>query len=263
MYLDKLGSSLALLGRGTLALLGALGAVIIFAAQSFAHMVRPPFYPREFALALLNIGWLSLPVVGLTAIFTGGALVLQIYAGGARFNAEAVVPQIVAIGMVRELGPVLVGLMVAARVTSSIAAEIATMKVTEQIDALVTLSTHPMKYLVAPRVLAAILSVPVLVAVGDVIGIAGGYLVATGTLGFNAATYLQNTVDFLEARDILSSLVKGAVFGWLAALMGCWFGLGSERGAMGVGRATKSSVEAAAVLILAANFILTGIFFSL
>ncbi|MEM8577518.1 MAG: ABC transporter permease [Pseudomonadota bacterium] len=254
---------LAALGRATLALLAGIGRLVLFTAGTLSHMVRPPFYPRELGVALLNIGWLSLPVVGLTALFTGGALALQIYAGGARFNAEAVVPQIVAIGMVRELGPVLVGLMIAARVTSSIAAEIATMKVTEQIDALVTLSTNPMKYLVAPRVLAAILTVPLLVAVGDTIGIAGGWAVATGTLDFNSAAYLRNTVNFLEARDIASSLVKGAAFGGLAALMGCWYGLGSGRGAMGVGQATKSSVEAAAVLILAANFILTGVFFSL
>ena len=226
-------------------------------------MLRPPFYPREFFASLLNIGWLSLPVVGLTAIFTGGALALQIYSGGARFNAEAVVPQIVAIGIVRELGPVLVGLMIAARVTSSIAAEIATMKVTEQIDALVTLSTHPMKYLVAPRVAAALITVPLLVAVGDIIGIAGGYTVATQNLGFNAAAYIKNTVDFLELRDIVSSLVKGCAFGGIAATMGCYYGMQSGRGAQGVGAATKSSVEAAAILILAANFVLTGVFFSL
>lgn len=255
--------SLAAIGRVFLGMLAAIGRVSQFGASSLRHMLSPPFYPREFGLALLNIGWLSLPVVGLTAIFTGGALALQIYAGGARFNAEAVVPQIVAIGMVRELGPVLVGLMIAARVTSSIAAEIATMKVTEQIDALVTLSTHPMKYLTAPRVLAATLVVPVLVAVGDIIGIFGGYAVATGTLGFNAAAYIQNTVDFLQLRDITSSLAKGAVFGCIAALMGCYFGMNSGRGAQGVGRATKGSVEAAAVLILAANFVLTGVFFSL
>ncbi|MGY9012937.1 MAG: MlaE family ABC transporter permease, partial [Rhodobacterales bacterium] len=138
---------------------------------------------------------------------------LQIYAGGARFNAEAVVPSIVAIGMVRELGPVLGGLMVAARVASSIAAELGTMKVTEQIDALVTLSTDPMKFLTLPRVLAATLAMPVLVAVGDTIGIMGGYLVAVSRLDFNAATYLANTVDFLQLWDILSGLVKGAVFG--------------------------------------------------
>ncbi|MBO9464950.1 ABC transporter permease [Tropicibacter sp. R15_0] len=251
------------LGRATLGAMAAIGRVTLFALQTLSHMIRPPFYGREFLVALLNIGWLSLPVVGLTAIFTGAALALQIYSGGARFNAEAVVPQIVAIGMVRELGPVLVGLMIAARVTSSIAAEIATMKVTEQIDALVTLSTNPMKYLVAPRVLAALVTVPALVAVGDVIGIFGGYAVATGSLGFNAAAYLKNTVDFLEGLDVLSSLVKGCAFGGIAALMGCYYGMHSGRGAQGVGRATKGSVEAAAVLILAANFLLTGVFFSL
>ncbi|MFD3189329.1 MlaE family ABC transporter permease [Sedimentitalea sp. HM32M-2] len=251
------------LGRAVLTFLALTGSVAIFAARAASHILRPPFYPREFANALMNIGWLSLPVVGLTAIFTGGALALQIYSGGARFNAEAVVPQIVAIGMVRELGPVLVGLMIAARVTSSIAAEIATMKVTEQIDALVTLSTHPMKYLVAPRVLAALITVPLLVAIGDIIGIGGGYVVAVQNLGFNAAAYLQNTVDFLESRDVVSSLVKGAVFGVIAALMGCYYGMQSGRGAQGVGSATKNSVESAAILILAANFVLTGVFFSL
>lgn len=253
---------LALIGRSVLTLLASVGRISLDMLDAFSHMLRPPFYPREFLNALLNIGWLSLPVVGLTAIFTGGALALQIYSGGARFNAEAVVPQIVAIGMVRELGPVLVGLMIAARVTSSIAAEIATMKVTEQIDALVTLSTHPMKYLTAPRLLAALITVPALVAVGDVIGIAGGYVVATQNLGFNPVVYLKNTVDFLEPLDIISSLVKGAAFGGIAALMGCYYGMNSGRGAQGVGRATKSSVEAAAVLILAANFVLTGVFFS-
>jgi phospholipid/cholesterol/gamma-HCH transport system permease protein len=256
-------SPIGALGRAVLGAFASVGRVTLFAAQTISHMLRPPFYGREFAMALMNIGWLSLPVVGLTAIFTGAALALQIYAGSARFSAEAVVPQIVAVGMVRELGPVLVGLMIAARVTSSIAAEIATMKVTEQIDALTTLSTHPMKYLVAPRVLAGLLVVPVLVGIGDIIGIFGGYAVATGPLGFNAASYLKNTVDFLEPLDVVSSLVKGGFFGFLAALMGCYFGMNSGRGAQGVGRATKSSVEAAAVLILAANFLLTGAFFSL
>ena len=258
----SLTAPLAALGRVVLGVMAAIGRISFFAFSTVTHILRPPYYPREFGHALLHIGWLSLPVVGLTAIFTGGALALQIYAGGARFNAEAVVPQIVAIGMVRELGPVLVGLMIAARVTSSIAAEIATMKVTEQIDALVTLSTHPMKYLTAPRVLAALITVPLLVGIGDIIGIFGGFAVGTGTLGFNPATYLRNTADFLEPLDIISSLTKGAVFGFIAALMGCYYGMNSGRGAQGVGGATKGSVEAAAVLMLAANFVLTGVFFS-
>ncbi|MGR3712146.1 MAG: MlaE family ABC transporter permease [Shimia sp.] len=238
-----------------------VGNFTLFLLSAISHIFRPPFHAREFMQAMFNIGWLSLPVVGMTAIFTGGALALQIYDGSSRFSVESVVPQIVAIGMVRELGPVLVGLMVAARVTSSIAAEIATMKVTEQIDALTTLSTHPMKYLVAPRVLAATLVVPILVGIGDIIGIYGGFVVATEQLGFNPATYIRNTADFLQPNDIISSLIKGGAFGAIAAIMGCYFGMHSGRGAQGVGQATKSSVQAAAVLILAANFLLTSLFF--
>ncbi len=256
-------AALASLGAAVLAGLATLGRFAIFTGRTLSHLVRPPFYGREFGAALLQIGYFSLPVVGMTALFTGGALALQIYAGGSRFNAQELVPQIVAVGIVRELGPVMVGLMVAARVTSSIAAEIATMKVTEQIDALVTLSTHPLKYLTLPRVLAATLVMPALVGIGDAIGILGGWLVGIWRLGFDASTYIHNTVDFLEARDIISSLTKGAAFGFIAALTGCYAGMQAGRGAMGVGRATKSSVVLAAVLILAANLILTEAFFSL
>lgn len=253
---------LAWIGRMALGMLAATGRVALFASAAVAHLFRPPFYLREFGHALLQIGWLSLPVVGMTALFTGGALALQIYAGGARFSAESVVPSIVAIGMTRELGPVLGGLMVAARVASSIAAEIGTMKVTEQIDALTTLSTNPVKYLVVPRVLAATLAMPALVAVGDAIGILGGYLVGVNRLGFNPATYLKNTADYLELWDVGSGLVKGAVFGFIVAVMGCYYGMHSGRGAQGVGRATKGAVVAASVLILAANYLLTEVFFS-
>ncbi len=255
-------STLASIGRPALSILAAIGRVAMFAGQIISHMFRPPFYPREFLQSLLQIGWFSLPVVGLTAVFTGGALALQIYSGGARFNAETVVPSIVAIGMVRELGPVLGGLMVAARVASSIAAELGTMKVTEQIDALVTLSTNPLKYLAVPRVLAATLAVPVLVATGDAIGIAGGWLVGITRLDFNSATYIKATVDFLEPWDIGSGLVKGAAFGFIVAVMGCYHGMNSTRGAQGVGAATKSAVVAASVLILAANYLLTEVFFT-
>ena len=242
-------------------MLASFGRVAIFAANVVSHILRPPFYPREFLQALMQIGWFSLPVVGMTALFTGGALALQIYAGGARFSAEAVVPAIVAIGMARELGPVLGGLMVAARVASSIAAEIGTMKVTEQIDALTTLSTNPMKYLVAPRLLAATLAVPVLVAAGDSIGIMGGWLVGVNALGFNSASYLSNSWAYLERWDVVSGLVKGGFFGLVVALSGCWFGMTAGNGAAGVGRATTNAVVAASVGILAVNFALTGLFF--
>jgi phospholipid/cholesterol/gamma-HCH transport system permease protein len=258
----RLLAPVAGLGRATLGLLAALGRIAFFTGQVLSHMLRPPFYLREFLHAVMQIGWFSLPVVGLTAVFTGGALALQIYSGGARFNAEMVVPNIVAIGIVRELGPVLGGLMVAARVASSIAAEIGTMKVTEQIDALVTLSTNPVKYLAVPRVAAATLTVPVLVAVGDAIGIAGGWLVGVNRLGFNSSTYLQSTVNFLEGWDIVSGLIKGAAFGFIVALMGCYHGMTSGRGAQGVGQATKSAVVSASVMILATNYLLTELFFT-
>jgi len=260
--MSMIARALAALGRQVFAALAGIGRLALFTGQAVSHLVRPPFYGREFAQALVQIGWLSLPVVGLTALFTGGALALQIYAGGARFNAETVVPSIVAIGLTRELGPVLGGLMVAARVASSIAAEIGTMKVTEQIDALTTLSTNPMKYLTLPRVLAATLAVPLLVGVGDVIGIMGGFLVGVGRLDFNAATYMHNTLDFLEGWDVLSGMIKGAVFGFIVALMGCYYGMNSGRGAQGVGRATKAAVVTASVLILASNYVLTEVFFS-
>ena len=257
-----LTSPLAAIGRPTLSGLALLGRMAAFAASVISHLLRPPFYFREFWTALIQIGWLSLPVVGLTAIFTGGALALQIYAGGSRFGAEIAVPAIVAIGMTRELGPVLGGLMVAARVSSSIAAEIGTMKVTEQIDALVTLSTNPVKYLAVPRVLAATLAMPLLVAVGDSIGIAGGWLVGVERLDFNSASYLKNTITYLQFWDIGSGLAKGAVFGFIVSLMGCFYGMNSSRGAQGVGRATKSAVVAASVLILSTNYLMTEVFFT-
>jgi phospholipid/cholesterol/gamma-HCH transport system permease protein len=251
----------ASIGRSTLELLGAIGRIALFTAETVAHLFRPPWYPAELGQQLLRIGYFSLPVVGLTALFTGGALALQIYAGGARFNAETVVPSIVAIGIVRELGPVLGGLMVAGRVSSSIAAEIGTMRVTEQIDALTTLSTNPMKYLVLPRVLAATLAMPVLVLIADIIGVMGGYLVSTARLEFNAGAYIKNTLDFLETSDVTSGLVKAAVFGFLLALMGCYHGYNSGRGARGVGQATTNAVVSASILILAANYVLTEVFF--
>ena len=237
------------------------GKISLFVISTYTHIIRPPFYWRELLSRIFNIGYLSLPVVGLTALFTGAALALQIYSGGARFNAESVVPSIVAIGMVRELGPVLGGLMVAGRVSASIAAEIGTMKVTEQIDALTTLSTNPMKYLTVPRVLAATLSLPILVAIGDIIGIMGGYLVAINRLDFNSATYLNNTLSFLEGDDIMSGLIKASVFGFIVAIMGCFHGMNSDRGAQGVGKATTNAVVSASVLILTTNYLLTELFF--
>jgi phospholipid/cholesterol/gamma-HCH transport system permease protein len=167
----------------------------------------------------------------------------------------------VVLGITRELGPVIAGLMVAGRVAAAIAAEIGTMRVTEQIDALTTLSTNPFKYLVVPRLIAAVVSMPILVAVADSIGVLGGYVVGTQSLGFNGAVYMRNTMDFVTNSDIVSGLVKAAAFGFIIALMGCFHGFNSKGGAQGVGAATTAAVVSASILILAANYLMTSILF--
>ncbi|MDD9798258.1 MAG: ABC transporter permease [Alphaproteobacteria bacterium] len=253
---------LAKIGHYTLGFLTHTGRLCVFMAQAVLAMCQPPFYFRLIGQQILRIGYFSLPVVALTSFFTGGVLALQIYYGGNEFNSETIVASIVALGITRELGPVLGGLMVAGRVSSAIAAEIGTMRVTEQIDALTTLSTNPFKYLVAPRLLAAILCLPVLVLLADIIGVMGGFIVGTQTLDFNAATYIQRTIDFLEFDDINSGLIKSAVFGFIIAIMGCYNGYYSAGGAQGVGRATTNAVVSASILILSANYIMTSLFFS-
>ena len=250
------------IGRAVLALLAEIGRVALFLRDGLAQGLSPTFYGRQILAQMWRIGYNSLPVVGLTAFFTGGALALQIYLGSSRFNAEGLVASIVALGITRELGPVLAGLMVAGRVGASIAAELGTMRVTEQIDALVTLSTNPFKYLVGPRLIAAVVTLPILVAIGDTIGIMGGYIVGTRSLGFNSYAYIKNTSDFLEVDDVTSGLIKAAVFGFIIAVMGCYHGFNSKGGAQGVGRATTNAVVSAAILILAANFALTNLLFS-
>ena len=250
----------AAVGRSTLSLLGAAGAVAIFAGRGIAAVISPPWFGRQLLRQLMQIGYLSLPVVGLTAVFTGAALALNIYTGGGRFNAASIVPQIVALGITRELGLVLAALMLGGRVSAAIAAEIGAMRATEQIDALWTLSTDPYRYLVAPRLAAAVIALPLLTAVADVIGVGGGWLVATLSLHFNGATYIASTWKFLTPWDVGSGLVKAAVFGFIVALMGCYHGYTASGGARGVGRATMNAVVSAAVLVFAADYLLTSLF---
>ena len=251
------------IGRLFLGFLTTTGRIMLFTGNAVSHCVRPPFYPRQIGRQMIEIGYYSLPVVGLTAIFTGMVLALQSYTGFARFSAEGAIANVVVLSITRELGPVLAGLMVAGRVGAAMAAEIGTMRVTEQVDALTTLSTNPIKYLVAPRLIAGIAMLPFLVLVADIIGVFGGYLVATYKLGFNPSNYIQNTWDFLEANDVISSLVKAAVFGFLVTLMGCYHGYYSRGGAQGVGQATTNSVVSAFILIFCFDFLLTDWFFGL
>lgn len=253
---------LAALGRVVLDLLQTIGRLVLFAGEAVSHIVRPPIYWRSVVRQLIDIGYYSLPVVGLTAIFTGMVLALQSYTGFSRFQAESAIPQVVVVSLLRELGPVLAGLMVAGRIGAAMAAELGTMRVTEQIDALTTLSTNPMKYLVVPRLLAALTTLPMLVLVADIIGVFGGYLVATLKLGFNPATYLNNTWDAFKTEDLVSGLVKAAVFGCIIALMGCYNGYQSRGGAQGVGRSTTNAVVSASILILCFDYLLTELFFA-
>jgi phospholipid/cholesterol/gamma-HCH transport system permease protein len=250
------------LGRLAIALLRSVGAIALFAGEAVSHIVRPPFYGRLFLRAFVEIAWFSLPVVALTAVFTGMVLALQSYTGFARFNAEGAVANVVVLSITRELGPVLAGLMVSGRIGAAFAAEIGTMRVTDQIDALTTLSTNPMKYLVAPRLLAGTIALPLLVVVANVLGVMGGWIIGTQQLGFASGAYLKATFDFLQSWDVISGLVKAAVFGFVVTLMGCWCGYQSGGGAQGVGRATTAAVVASSILILASDYVLTALMFS-
>lgn len=251
----------ALMGHVFVSALAAIGRISSFAGKVIWRGVTPPYYPLRLLEQLLLIGWFSLPVVGLTAIFTGAALAQQTFTAGMRFNATATVPAIVVLGMVRELGPVLVGLMVAGRVSSAMAAEIGTMRVTEQLDAMATLRTDPLRYLIAPRLFASLIAMPLLVLIANAIGIFGGYLIAVYKLDFNAVGYLKTTRQYLEADDFMMALVKAAVFGFFIALMGCYHGLKTQGGAAGVGIATTRAVVSTFILILLSNLLITVIAF--
>ena len=254
--------AVAAVGRGTLDAVRGTGAVARFGAAGLSHLARPPFYGRMAWHAFVEFGFFSLPVVAMTAVFSGMVIALQSYTGFARFNAESAIAGVVVLSVVRELGPVLAGLMVAGRVGAAMAAEIGTMRVTDQIDALGTLSTNPVKYLIAPRLLAGIVALPLLVVVADVLGVMGGFIVATFKLGFNPHSYLVTTLDTLTSDDIVAGLVKAGVFGFLVALMGCYHGYNSRGGAQGVGAATTSAVVSASILILAFEYVLTELFFA-
>lgn len=249
-------------GRTFLVFLEAIGRLCLFALHGMSPLLSPPFYWKQIRRQMIEIGYYSLPVIGLTAIFTGAVLALQSYSGFSRFSAESSIPTVVVLSITRELGPVLAGLMVAGRIGAAIAAEIGTMRVTEQIDALTTLSTNPFKYLVFPRLIAGLLMLPLLVLIADIIGVYGGYLVSVGKLGFSAGPYLHNTLQFLETKDVVSGLVKAGAFGFIVSLMGCYHGYYSKGGAQGVGTATTNAVVSASIMILLFNYLITELFFA-
>ena len=253
----------ASIGAFALSFFRIVGRLSLFGGKGLFAGLRGPWYPRQIWRMMVEIGFYSLPVIGLTAIFTGAVLALQSYSGFSRFSAESSIATVVVLSITRELGPVLAGLMVAGRIGASFAAEIGTMRVTEQIDALETLSTSPFNYLVFPRLFAGVIMLPLLVLIADIIGVMGGYLVSIHKLGFAAGPYLTSTFEFLEMRDVVSGLTKAAAFGFIISLMGCYHGFYSGRGAQGVGVATTNAVVSASVLILLFNYIITELFFAI
>ena len=253
---------LASIGAAFLGFLAAAGRLVNFAGMALATAFSPPFYPRAMLRQMVEIGYFSLPVVGLTAIFTGMVLALQSYTGFSRFAAEGAVATVVVLSVTRELGPVIAGLMVAGRVGAAMAAEIGTMRVTDQIDALTTLSTNPLRYLVLPRLIAGLVTLPLLVVVADIIGVFGGSLVGVYRFGFNPSAYLARTQQYLETSDVVSGLVKAAAFGFIVALMGCYHGYYSRGGAQGVGQATTAAVVSASILILFFDYAITQALFA-
>lgn len=259
---DHSTNLLARVGRVFLNFLAAVGRLSLFTWSGIACAARGPRYPKQILRMMIEIGYFSLPVIGLTAIFTGGVLALQSYSGFSRFSAESSIPIVVVLSITRELGPVLAGLMVAGRIGAAFAAEIGTMRVTEQIDALVTLSTSPFKYLIFPRLLAGALMLPCLVFIADIVGVFGGYVVSVHTLNFAAEPYINNTWSFLERFDVISGLIKASVFGFIISLMGCYHGYHSKGGAQGVGTATTNAVVSSSILILFSNYFLTKLFFA-
>ena len=260
--MDMVLDLVARTGRATLSLIRSAGALALFALAGLSHILRPPFYGRVFVRTFLETGFFSLPVVALTALFSGGVIALQSYTGFAQYHAQSAIAGIVVLAVTRELGPVLAGLMVAGRVGAAMAAQIGTMRVTDQIDALSTLSTNPMKYLVAPRLLAGMIALPLLVLVADVLGVAGGFTVAVVKLGFSPTAYITATLNSVKAMDVTVGLVKAALFGLLISLMGCYYGYNSKGGAEGVGSATTSAVVVASILLLAFDYLITDLFFS-
>ena len=250
-----------IIGFWVLRFLEESGRVMLLFLKTLAFIFRPPFDIRNLLKQVEYVGIKSIPVVLITGGFTGMVLALQSYTGFKRFNAEAFVATVVALSMTRELGPVLCGLMVSGRVGSAMAAELGTMQVTEQIDALYTLAINPIKYLVVPRFLASLIVMPILTTFADILGIIGGYLVSVMLLGSNPTVYIRRTYDYLDLEDVYIGLLKACIFGMIIATIGCYQGMYTRGGAEGVGKATTNAVVISSLLILIANYFTTALLF--
>lgn len=252
---------LDILGKSIISFISEVGRVLLLLWSTLTWLFRPPLRAKLTFKQMEQVGVNSLPVILITATFTGMVLALQSFVGFKRFNAESMVGTVVALSMTRELGPVLTGLIVAGRAGSAMAAELGTMKVTEQIDALYTLATDPVKYLIVPRFIAGLIMLPLLTIICDITGILGGYFVSVNVLGANSVIYIRRTKQYLEFEDIYSGLIKACVFGMIIAFISCYQGFKAKGGAEGVGRATTKAVVISSMLILIFDYILTAFLF--
>ncbi|MBI5144884.1 MAG: ABC transporter permease [Candidatus Omnitrophica bacterium] len=249
------------LGQKFLAFLYFFGGLGSLVAQTFRWTFIPPLKKERVFEQAKKAGYDSLPIVSLIALFIGVIMALQTAYQMQRLGSEMYIASIVALSMVRELGPVITALVVAGRVGAAIAAEIGTMQVTEQVDALQTLAANPVKYLVVPRLLALSLMLPVLTLYSNIIGILGGYLICVYKLGIASSMYLQITFDSLLFKDLFTGLLKALFFGMIIAFVSCYEGFNVEGGAEGVGKATTRAVVTTFILIIAADCIFTAFFY--
>ena len=230
---------------------------MLLSVESVACVFRTPFYVDDTLEQMDIIGIGSLPIVVLTGFFIGAVMVLQTAAQFTRFGETALVGDVVAISIVRELGPSITSLLVAGRNASGIASELGSMLVTEQVDAMRAMGTDPVKKLVTPRVLATTLMLPLLTAISDFIGLVGGYLISHFQLRLDPVQYWTRAIHALEFGDLVQGLVKPFIFGFILSTVGCYYGLSVKGGTQGVGRATTQAVVTASVLILVSNFFIT------
>ena len=259
--MDRVSAALDNFGRSVLRNVEEMGKILLLFLSVLSWMFRPPLKLRLIFKQLEFVGVKTIFVVILTGTFTGMVMALQGYYGFRMFSAESLVGSTVALGMTRELGPVLTSLMVTARAGSAMAAELGTMRVTEQIDALYVMASNPVKHLIVPRVIAGVIMVPILTIVSDFVGIIGGYFVGVIILDINAGAFVKNITRYVELDDIYNGLIKAAVFGLTLSLVGCYKGFNTTGGAEGVGRATTEAVVLASISILISDYFLTAIMF--
>ncbi len=250
------------LGSSVKGLIEEIGKIILLFYSTLKWLLRPPLEIKSILKQMVEIGVNSLPVVIITAVFTGMVLALQSYTGFKRFGAEGFVGSVVALSMTRELGPVLTALIVTGRAGAAMAAELGTMRVTEQIDALETLATNPIKYLVVPRFLSGSIMLPSLTIITDIVGMIGGYFVTVMVFGASSTTYMRMTWDFLEMQDIYSGIVKACFFGAALSLISCYKGFYTKGGAEGVGKATTGAVVLSSMAILISDYFLSAWLFN-